>query len=137
MPMMTYFRMPLLSHGTGPLAPDHRRGSAGAAGDRVERLAVVRPVAGQERVRQRHRCFGAVVVDAAAPADGSVAHDVGSRRVEGSLVVNAASAASGRIPRDSAAGKRHGWIFLCRIRALNDAAGMAVEKYGPGKEDAA
>src|SRR5258705_12585598 len=47
--------------------PD-RRGSAGAASDRVERLAVVRPVAGQERVRQSHRCFGAVVVDAAAPA---------------------------------------------------------------------
>jgi hypothetical protein len=55
------------SHG---IRSGSRRGSAGAAGDRVERLAIVRHIAGRERVRQRHRCFGALVVDPAAPAGG-------------------------------------------------------------------
>jgi len=68
---------------------------------------------------------------AAAPADGSVTHDLGSRPAsKDPCLKNAASAASGRIPRDSAAGKRHGWIFLRRIRSADDAVGMAVEKYG-------
>src|SRR5580658_124893 len=116
-----------------------RQGSAGAAGDRAARRAVVRVVAGRGRAGQRHRRLGTGVVDSAAPVDGPVAGDLGARHVDGSLVVKAASAVPGNVIGNSAVSERRRLRFGTRavVDAAAVTAGLITPDRGPGKGEAA